>query len=469
MMIARIARKEMTEMFRDGRFRLASAIVTVLLLASLGAGWKHYSDVRAQHSDAQAAERQNWLQQEKRNPHSAAHYGVYAFKPKSQLAMIDTGVDPYVGVSVWLEAHKQNEFKFRPAQDGTSLQRFGELTAAVVLQILIPLLIVLLTFSSFAGEREQGTLRQLLSMGVHRRDLTLGKALGIAGAMSLVLGPAVIVGVLALMTTSTTGLLAGDFSRTVLMMLAYAIYFSIFLGVSLAVSAIARTSRLALVGLMSFWLLNGLIATRAFSDIAGYLHPTPSAVEFSTNMERDIADRKETDAKLDEIRSRLMNQYGVSKVEDLPVNFTAISLQEGENHGDLVFDKHYNALFDQFQRQNGIYELGSLVAPLIAIRSISMGLAGTDFLQHRHFTVAAEEYRRLIQRTMNDDILKHPVKSGQSYLAGKELWEKVPGFSYEAPDASWVLNNYRMSITFLLLWVVVSAAVALAAARRAAC
>jgi hypothetical protein len=34
-MIATIAKKEMTEMFRDGRFRLASAVVAMLLLASL--------------------------------------------------------------------------------------------------------------------------------------------------------------------------------------------------------------------------------------------------------------------------------------------------------------------------------------------------------------------------------------------------------------------------------------------------
>jgi ABC-2 type transport system permease protein len=38
-MIATIAKKEMTEMFRDGRFRLASAVVAVLLLASLAAGY----------------------------------------------------------------------------------------------------------------------------------------------------------------------------------------------------------------------------------------------------------------------------------------------------------------------------------------------------------------------------------------------------------------------------------------------
>ena len=73
---------------------------------------------------------QQWLGQTKKNPHSAAHYGVYAFKPKSPLAIVDTGIDPYMGVAVWLEAHKQNEFKYRPAQDRTAVGRFGEMTAA---------------------------------------------------------------------------------------------------------------------------------------------------------------------------------------------------------------------------------------------------------------------------------------------------------------------------------------------------
>jgi ABC-2 type transport system permease protein len=465
-MIARIARKEMTEMFRDGRFRLSAAIVFVLLAASLGAGWKHYTNLRTQHEAAQAAERQNWLGQDKKNPHSAAHYGIYAFKPKSQLSMVDTGVDPYVGVSVWLEAHKQNEFKFRPAQDATSIQRFGELTAAVVLQVLIPLLIVLLSFAAFAGEREQGTLRQVLSLGVRRTDLAMGKALGVAGALAVVLAPAIVIGVGALMLTSSTGLLAADFSRTVLMMGAYGLYFLVFLALSLIVSAKARSSRLALVVMMSFWVVNGLIATRGFSDLAGFLHPTPSALEFAAEMEREIADNTETQRRLDEVRARLLNQYGVAKVEDLPVNFSGISLQAGEEHGNEVFDKHYGALFDGFERQNNVYQLGSIVAPLLAVRSLSMGLAGTDFAQHRHFTTAAEEYRRMIQRTLNADIEQNPVKAGQPYLADQSLWQKVPEFVYEAPTAGWVLGNYTTSIAVLLIWVALTAAAALLVSRR---
>jgi ABC-2 type transport system permease protein len=466
-MITNIAKKEMTEMFRDGRFRLASAIVAVLLLASLAAGWKQYANLKTQHETAQKAERQNWLGQTPKNPHQGAHYGVYAFKPKSQLSVVDTGVDPYVGVAVYLEAHKQNEFKFRPAQDAaTSIQRFGELTAAVVLQILIPLLIILLSFSSFAGEREQGTLRQVLSLGVERSSLAAGKALGVAGALAVVLVPATLIGVVALALTSNEGLLAVDVSRTILMIGVYGLYFLIFLSLSLAVSARSSSSRVALVVLLSCWILNGLIATRAFSDLAGFLHPTSSEVGFDAALQRDLEDTRELNTRLDEIKTGLFQKYGVSKLDDLPINFRAISLQQAEEYNYTKFEKHFGEVFDRFEQQNGVYQLGAAVAPLLAVRSLSMGLAGTDFAHHRDFTTAAENYRRTIVRYMNDDILVHPTKAGEEYIAGSELWKKVPEFQYQAPGSLWALSHYKTSIVLLVVWLAAAAAAAVFASRR---
>jgi ABC-2 type transport system permease protein len=172
-MIARIARKEFAEMLRDGRFRWVSAVVLVLLSAALAMGWRHQSEVSEQHELARRGARAHWVGQGEKNPHSAAHYGTYAFKPAMALSAIDPGVDPYVGVSAWLEAHRKNQFEFHP-QDATAVQRFGGLTATV-LQLLIPLLILLLAFRAFAGERESGTLRQLLSLGVQPGQLAAGK------------------------------------------------------------------------------------------------------------------------------------------------------------------------------------------------------------------------------------------------------------------------------------------------------
>jgi ABC-2 type transport system permease protein len=452
-MIQRIARKELVEMFRDGRFRVLSVAVLAISLLSLAVGWKHYLDVSRQHDAAQAATRAQWLSQTKKNPHSAAHYGVYAFKPRSPLAMVDTGIDPYLGVAVWLEAHKQNEFKYRPAADRTSVQRFGEMTAAETLQVLVPLFIVLMTFSAFAGEREQGTLRQLLSLGVPPRRLAMGKAAGVAAALGLILLPATILGVAALALTSEGGALAADPSRAVLLVAFYLMYFGTIVAVSLGVSARARSSRVALIVLLTFWFANSLVASRLVADIAAWLHPTPSAVRFQTAMEADVNDQKEMHERLERRKTELLRQYHVSNVDALPVAMSGVSLQEGENHGNEVFDHHYGRLFDTYDRQNSVYQLGGALAPMLAMRSVSMGLAGTDFKQHRHFITAAEDYRRVIQRTMNNDITANQ-KRGTVYLAGRELWEQVPEFEYTSPSTSWVLANVRWSVLILAAWLV---------------
>jgi ABC-2 type transport system permease protein len=450
-MIRTIARKELTEMLRDGRFRSLAALVLVLSATSFAAGWKHYVDVQRQHAEAQAATRAQWLNQPAKNPHSAAHYGMYAFKPKSRLSLVDTGVDPYVGVAAWLEAHKQNEYRYRPAQDRTAVQRFGELTAADGFAVILPLFIVLVTFSTFAGEREQGTLRQLLSLGVTRRALVLGKALGTAAALALVVVPATLLGVIALAYSSEFGGLREDLPRATLLTGAYLLYFVSFVAVSLGVSARARSSRTALVVLLAFWFVNSLIVTRAAADLAAWLHPAPSAIEFQQAMAEDLADTTETRRRLDVRRQELMRQYNVQSMDAVPVNFSGISLQEGEEHGNEVFDRHYGRIFGVYAAQNRVVQWAGVAAPMLPMRSLSMALAGTDLAHHRDFVTAAEEYRRGIQRVLNGDIAQNS-KPGIAYVAGPELWTTVPEFAYQLPDASWALSQTAPSILLMLAW-----------------
>jgi ABC-2 type transport system permease protein len=469
-MITQIARKEFTEMLRDGRFRWAASIVFVLLLASIVMGGRHYRDVKRQHDLAQAETREQWLRQPAKNPHSAAHYGIYAFKPKMLPAALDRGVDPFVGQSVWLEAHKQNEFRFRPAQDATAVQRFGELTAATVMQLLIPLLIILLSFSAFAGEREQGTLRQLLSLGVKKTDLAWGKALGVTGALGALIVPATVIGVIALTLTSENGSLAASAPRMSLMFTSYLLYFTSFVGLSLAVSARVKSSQMALVVLLAFWIVNCLIATRAITDIAKRLYPTPSAFAFQQAIDREMQsgpDGHDTaDKRAEALKQRLLKQYGVDRLEALPVNFAGVSLQEGEEHGNVVFDKHYGQLWSRFERQNRLKQISGLLAPLLAIQSVSMGLAGTDFAHHRAFAAAAESYRRTLVKKMNDDMTYNAGKQDFSYLAQPALWQTIEDFRYEAPSTAWALRNQTISLAALALWFVAALTSALMVTRR---
>jgi ABC-2 type transport system permease protein len=344
------------------------------------------------------------------------------------------------------------------------VQRFGELTAATVLQLLLPLLIILLSFAAFAGEREQGTLRQLLSLGVPVKALAWGKALGIAGALCVLIVPAALLGVVALALTSENGMLEASAARLGWMLASYLLYFGIFIGFSLAVSARARSAQFALLALLAGWIINGLIAPRALADLARVAFPTPSAFAFQQAIDRDM---KGDGHDLNEaLKRRVLAEYKVSRVEELPVNFAGLSLQESEVHGNAIFDRHFSVLWNTYEQQDRLKQTAGIMAPMLAISSLSRGLAGTDFAQHRDFAQAAEQYRRLFIKQMNDDMTYHAGKQDFTYLAHPAVWASVPDFKYEAPATSWVLRQQRISLALLALWFMAAVFIALLATRR---
>jgi ABC-2 type transport system permease protein len=470
-MITRIARKEITDLYRDGRLRLLAAVMLALAGAGLALGVKHYRATQSERERAQAAERATWEKQGVKNPHSAAHFGVYAFKPQLPLGALDCGVEPFTGVAVWLEAHKQNEFRFKPAQDANSLARFGQLMVAAVLQLLAPLLIVLTAFGAFAAEREQGTLRQLLALGVEAGKLAMGKTLGVVLGLGAVLAPAAVAGAAALLLLSDASVVAASAGRAGLLAASYLLYFGALIGVTLAVSAVAPSSRSALVALLGIWIFNCLAAPKAAADLARRLAPTPSAFEFAGAIERDMKEGIDGHApqeqRMAQLKAGLLRKYQVNDVRQLPVNLTGVILDEGEKYGNRVFDKHYGALWAAFERQNRIHQLGGLVAPLLAIRAVSMAVAGTDFRQHRHFAEAAEQYRREFIGILNQDIIENGNSAGGgAYVRGEELWRKIPPFRYEAPGLGWVISGQWMALGTLVLWCAGGLALALGAAWR---
>ncbi|HXG64364.1 MAG TPA: DUF3526 domain-containing protein [Blastocatellia bacterium] len=183
-------------------------------------------------------------------------------------------------------------------------------------------------------------------------------------------------------------------------------------------------------------------------------------------MKNGIDGHNSADKRAEELKERVLKQYGVSRVEDLPVSFAGISLQEGEEYGNQVFDRHYSNLWDTFNRQNRFQQIAGVIAPLLAVRSLSMSIAGTDFAQHQDFAGAAESYRRMLVKAMNDDMTYNAGKADFSYQAGPELWKQVPAFQYTMPPVGRMLGGQAFSIAILSLWLIGGAVLAVAATAR---
>lgn len=467
-MILDIAKKEFIEITRDGRFLWTSLIIAALLLISLGVGASRYGEDRELRTAAAAETREQWLTQGEKGPHSAAHYGLYAFKPSTPLALFDPGMNDYTGTIQYLEAHKENQAAYMPAQDATSLQRFGDLSGSMILQLLIPLLIILLCFGMVSGEREEGTLRQLLSIGAEKTDLVWGKALGVTATLGLVLVPAAIIGgfIAATMVGANDPHDMIDFPPKVgVLALSYLVYFAIFVLLSLTVSISMRSSSAALTLLLGFWIANGLLLPRAAADISRLIYPTMSSFELAAAVQkgRDQGPHPHEVNHPNHVafREAMLKKYNVSRVEELPYNFVGLALQADEENGYRVFDRYFGDVRSAHVDQNHFQQVMGLLSPYIAIHAISAALCGTDIDFYHDFSAAGEVYRRNLVKVMNEDVMRQTAGKSTfaaewEYKGGQELWSKVPPFDFDAPGLGVILGRNVLPLTILFGWLIVA-------------
>lgn len=468
--IGTIARKEFREVLRDGRFAGVAVVVVLLLIAALVVGGQRYAAQRDIQAIAQGDVNHQFLKQGDKNPHSGAHYGNYAFKQNGPLSFFDNGVEAYSGSLVFIEAHRQNLALSPPASDLSAITRFGDLNGAMVLQVLVPLLIIVLAFMAFAGERERGTLRQLLSIGVDRRQLLWGKALGIGAAVLMVVLPALVVGAL-IISFADIGQGADAFwGRLGLMAAAYLAYAAIFLFLALGVSALAPSGRAALLILIGFWALSMFIVPKAAVEFSKRAYPTYSFGEFQANMAADRTrglDGVSPRVRLAQYQQEVFRQYGVDRVEDLPVYWTALRMQKLEDMDHEVFDHYFGGLRDGYMRQQRFQDFFGVIAPSLPLASLSMGLAGTDLVHHYRFTDAAEQHRRDMIVKVNDYLAdaaaafnarRDPNETDQLganriFVADEAFFATIPPFDYTPPSLAEVNGRYRMHYLMLALWL----------------
>ncbi len=459
-MLRIVIKKEFLTAVRDIRLQISGAVILVLMLTAVLVGKQGQKKIQQQRANAQAEMQEKWLSQGNKHPHSAAHFGQFAFKPKPVLSFLDIGLDNFTGISVFLEAHKQNEVLFSAAQDSNGMSRFGEMTAALVLQFLLPLLIIFLTFNIFSKEREEGTLKLIHAQGLSMRQLFFGKVLG-TFLMVLFLFVPVIVLAYCLLDQDSAALDTHLTSKFLWMASSYASYFLILVLLCVLVSAFARSSGLSLLVLLGMWISSCVILPKAAANMADKLYPAPSQFDFRNNIKEQVKNgldgHNPSDVRLNELKQKVLKEYGVETIEELPINWSGIAMQAGEEYTDQVYDAEFAKIEKIFTKQNNTTEWLGFINPYLAIRNLSMALAGTNFYHHTNFARAAESHRRKFVKTMNKDMeVNHkPAIAYSDYKVGEEMWSSTAEFEYDLPSTSSILSRQWRSITALGLWMLV--------------
>ena len=462
-----IAGQQWRLLVRDRRLAVLGLSLLLALLAAAIAGAALHDSREEERRAAQIEEARIWASQGPANPHGAAHFGRYFFRPVSPLAVIDPGLLPQLGTSLKIEAHANNPARNRAIDGGTALDRFGGLSPATMLQLFAPLLVILSGFSAFSGERARGLLRQELAAGVRPAALMAGRLGGLGATVGLLLAIATVASALAL-AWSGGGL--PEYAALLWMMLGYGLYLIAFAALTLAASAAFASARTALVVLLAFWAMATLFVPRIAPTIADMTAPTLSGPAFEAAVTKEVREgpsgHDPHDARLERLRQTTMQRYGVSKLDDLPVDFNGIALFAGEQLSTAIYRRHFAELYDGYDRQAAIQRGFSLLSPLQAIRPWSASLAQSDQHAHRRFLEQADGFRYGLVQTLNRAIIHQPKGDEGPYLTDVAAITRDARFSPVRPALGEALAGHWLDLAILALWAGASVLLAFGAARR---
>lgn len=467
--VMRIAREEWRSMARDRVAVFGLLLLTVLTLVAAITAFEHRRAASGERARYQAQVNQAFEAQPDRHPHRVVHSGHFLFRPLNALAAFDPGIDAYTGHTVFLEGHRQNGASFGDVRQSSLLLRFGQLTPAFVLQVLAPLLLIFVGHAVIARERESGTLRVLLAQGVGSRDIVWGKFTALAGFAALALLPAL----LALAWLGASGRAA--WPPIALLALGYAAWLlSWSVGVVLVSSSFAH-GRDALLTLLAVWTVMVILLPRTVPDVANTVLALPTKLESDIAVEREyraLGDaHNPDDPYFAAFRDKVLKQYGVSRVEDLPVNFKGLVGMEGERASSELFNRYAAAGFARQQAQNRLVDDLGWLSPTLALRRLSMTASGTDLESFRGFLDQAEQYRYALIQGLNkleadkisyaDD--KNPDKENRVSRAN---WMAFPTFDYHAAPVAEIVRRAAPAAAVLLFWLLLLGAMLLLTPQR---
>ncbi|QRR00853.1 ABC transporter permease [Dyadobacter sandarakinus] len=456
-LIRTIARQEWNSVFRSKTTFVLFFVLLAVSLLAVYTGWQYAGKFNLQQAAASSEVHKQWMSQPNRHPHRVAHYGYLVFREKSPLSFFDFGLDSYVGNSVFLEAHRQNTLNMSEAGFSNGMLRFGELSMAMVLQLLVPLFIIFIGFQTVSGLKENGVLKILLCQRASYMDVLVGKTAGLTAVTWSLFLPLLILG-LAAGITLVPGSAAADMAiRIVLIVFSYAVYFLIITLIVVTVSAMSSSAKNALILLVLIWMLFFVVMPKSAQTLGSSLFEAPGKIEFERAIEADVSEAGDShnpdDPHFANLKARTLKKHGVDSIQALPLNYGALVMQEGENITSAIFNRHFDRLISTYKSQNAVSTAFGFADPFLAIRNISMNLAGTDFDSFTAFQKQTEQFRfEKTKRLNNIHLTQVSFKNNATQRVSAKNFREMPDFIFQPVPIGQNLIASSASLIALLFW-----------------
>ncbi len=318
---------------------------------------------------------------------------------------------------------------------------FAPVDLTFVVGFLLSLLGIVLGFDAFTGEKEKGTLRQVLANRLKRSVFVAAK--WTAGVIVLAVTVAMASLVAALIVSLRAGGAWGarDWAAYALLVPVALLYCVLFFTLGLAASALSRSSAVSVLVALFAWVVFVLVVPSLSPYVAAQVVRLPAVaalerdVQYITSEERDAAGQREQEAVWErhpELRStlraipegdlerRLAADPGLRAAyaqvrDEIEAVWDRVNLEQRAKARRLVDDWRARA-----DRQVALSKALASASPLPSLTFALTDLADTGFLSRERYDRQAAEYARAFRvyadERYRDERTKSPTLSVNDFL-----------------------------------------------------
>jgi ABC-type transport system involved in multi-copper enzyme maturation permease subunit len=409
-------------------------------------------------------------------------------RPPNRLSIFNQGMDKRLGNTFKAETcavpmvyDGQKHGAYNPF-----LALFPSVDLTFIFQIVLSLLALLFAYDAISGEREDGTLKLMMSNSIPRSSVLIGKYLSALLSLLWPIAVSVIVGLLMIMFSGKVSLTRSDSLRILLIVTVSLLYVSLFYLIGLLISTKTQRTATSLMVAMFVWVFltliypnaGGFLADRVIKSYPGKerfsqieelwsefreeqdryeekvvpKHATHGSYDFSRNWQRspDVLLSYLTDAR------RVKGDFVPGSAVDALRQYYQYVEPLRIRAADRTWQIRGQALEEIYGRKRRFIMHILRLSPAAVYDNVSAILAGTDLGNILDFVDQAQVYRRSFIRYLNN---QGAFSSEQWFRYGDNKTENRPDLSMVPVfhhSAEGIVSSLSRGIADILLLIVLN-------------
>jgi ABC-type transport system involved in multi-copper enzyme maturation permease subunit len=278
--------KELKSIIQSPKFVATFGVCSLLILLSLFIGINEYRASVAQYETATS-----WADQQLSEATSFEDLPTRIYRQPDPMQIFVSGVNYDIGRLSQISSVEDIKLEQSAYSDDPLFAVFRSIDFGFIVQVVLSLFAIVFTYDAINGERENGTLKLVLSNSISRGKYLFAKLAGSWLGLTIPLLIPILIGLL-LLIVYRVPMTNTDWMKVITLLSVSILYFTFFIALGLLVSALTRQSAVSFLILLVAWITLVLIVPRGSVMAAGQLVSVPSVAEIESQKDRYRADRQ---------------------------------------------------------------------------------------------------------------------------------------------------------------------------------